>query len=32
MYQEAGHILKVCDKYNKNGRRSKHFGYSWIKL
>lgn len=30
--KEAGHILKICNKYNKNGKRAKHFGYSWIKL
>lgn len=30
--KEGGHILKVCDKLNKNGKRAKHFGYSWIKL
>lgn len=30
--KEAGHILLVCDKFNKNGKRAKHFGYCWIKL
>lgn len=30
--KEAGHIIKVCDKYNKSGKRAKHFGYSWKKL
>lgn len=30
--KEAGHILNVCNKFNKNGKRAKHFGYSWIKL
>lgn len=30
--KEAGHIKLVCNKYNKNGTRTKHFGYSWIKL
>ena len=30
--KEAGHIIKVCNKFNKYGKRAKHFGYSWIKL
>ena len=30
--KEAGHILLVCDKFNKNGKRAKHFGYCWKKL
>lgn len=30
--KEAGNILKVADKYNKNGTRKKMFGYSWTKL
>ena len=30
--KEASHILLVCDKFNKNGKRAKHFGYCWIKL
>lgn len=30
--KEAGHILRVCDKFNKDGKRAKHFGFSWIKL
>lgn len=30
--KEAGHILLVCDKFNKNGKRAKHFGYYWKKL
>lgn len=30
--KEAGHILLVCDRYNKNCKRSKHFGYYWKKL
>lgn len=29
---EAGNILATCDKYNKNGKRSKIFGYSWTRL
>lgn len=29
---ESGNILATCDKYNKNGKRSKIFGYSWTKL
>lgn len=30
--KEAGHILLVCDKFNKNGKRAKYFGYYWKKL
>lgn len=30
--KEAGHILKVCDVINKNGKPAKHFGYSWKRL
>lgn len=30
--KEAGHILLVCDKFNKNGKRAKHFGHYWKKL
>lgn len=30
--KEAGHILLVCDKFNKNGKRAKYFGYHWTKL
>lgn len=29
---EAGNILYTCDKFNKNGKRSKIFGYCWTKL
>lgn len=30
--KEAGNLLKYADKYNKNGKRAKTFGYSWTKL
>ena len=30
--KEAGNLLKVCDSYNKNGKRKSHYGYYWIKL
>lgn len=30
--KEAGNILRYADKYNKNGKRAKTFGYSWVKL
>lgn len=30
--KEAGHLLLNCDKYNKNGKRSKYYGNYWIKL
>lgn len=29
---EAGRLLRTCDKYNKDGKRSKMFGYSWTRL
>ena len=30
--KEAGNILRYADKYNKNGKRARTFGYSWVKL
>lgn len=30
--KEAGNLLKYADKFNKNGKRAKTFGYSWTKL
>ena len=30
--KEAGNLLKYADKYNKNGKRAKTFGYSLTKL
>lgn len=27
--KEAGNLLKYCDKYNKNGKRAKFYGYEW---
>lgn len=30
--KEAGNLLKKCDSYNKNGKRSKMYGYYWTKL
>lgn len=30
--KEAGNLLRVCDSYNKNGKRKSHYGYYWIKL
>lgn len=29
---EAGRLLRYCDKFNLNGKRSKFFGYSWTRL
>ena len=29
--KEAGNLLKKCDSYNKNGKRSKMYGYYWTK-
>lgn len=28
----GGGILQMCDKFNKNGRRAKMYGYSWTRL
>lgn len=28
----GGSILLMCDKFNKNGKRAKMYGYSWTKL
>lgn len=30
--KRAGEILRKCDRYNKNGKRCKMFGYYWTKL
>ncbi len=30
--KEAGRLLRYADKFNKNGKRAKFFGYSWIRL
>lgn len=30
--KEAGHLLFVCDKFNKNGKRARFFGYSWTRV
>lgn len=29
--KDAGSLKYICDKYNKNGKRSKLFGYYWTK-
>lgn len=29
---EAGNLLRVCDKYRKDGKRASHYGYYWIRL
>lgn len=30
--RDAGRLLVYADKFNKNGKRAKFFGYSWVRL
>ena len=30
--KESGHLIKMLDKFNKNGKRAKYYGYYWTRL